>query len=585
MENHYIKKFALGALFSVFCLVAQAQDTLTVDSNNAEFGLLNDLIAGDTTDTGERAHSVYQLKRGQTYILSGAIENRFPLTIVAEEGSGPRPRLVPGIPDGGESVRPFRARDNLTLKGLYVTGMDELGALNTDQRIIRISATGVIVRIDDCHLDQDGQSCFRTDSDNISIIVTNSIISNIGRPNNTNNGRLIDDRGANLDTVIIENSTIYNISSTMINDRGGWIKYSRINQNTIAHTGQRIIDFGECQDCEFTNNLVINPGYLGTEIDTIADNEAYMVEFALLSDLAKSELPDIEQRFVFSNNNIFLDSAIIASYPQDTAAYAFADWPIGPRPLLQPPGDSLAGAAQMATNIVEIVTFENAPPVDDLITIIDQFWSDPNSEDFKSSVKPWDISGEPFSFRYQDSFESASASTTGGQLGDLKWELILSGIGGLEQSINEAQGLLGSATAGGNIGQYPQAAIDALTAAVGEAQVVLADPSNAPEVFQGETAELNQAIDDFLGSLVTSVDQDLKQNDIIVYPNPTTDYIRFSDPRSVSFEMWTISGRLVGKSEITQNARLSTAGLQNGVYILRVRQTDNSIKTVKLIKR
>jgi len=584
MKNYYLKKYGIGAMLIVFCLVANAQDTLTVDSNNGEFGLLNNVIAGDTLDNGDRnPDRVYRLLRGQTYILSGAIENRFPLTIVAEEGDGARPRLVPGVPSGGSSSRPFRARDNLTLKGLFVTGLDELGALNTSQRIIRISATGAIVRIDDCHLDQDGQSCFRTDSDNISIFVNNSTISNIGRPNNTNNGRLIDDRGSNLDTVIIENSTIYNISSTMINDRGGWIKYARINQNTIAHTGQRIIDFVECQTCIFTNNLVINPGYLGTEEDTIPDNEAYMIEFDSLSELSKSELPDVPQTFTFLNNNFYLDSAIIEAYPKDTADFAFADWPVVPRPLLQPEGEAIAGEEALATNISEFVSFVNAPPVDDVATIVNQFWSDPNDNDFKASVKPWDISDEPYDFRYQDSFESATAATDGGPLGSPQWEIIQSGIGGLQQSVDEAEALLASAEAGGNIGQYPESAISALTEAIAAAQLVLDDPSNSPEEFDAAKAILDEAIIEFQSQLITGVFDDLS-DEIMIFPNPSSDYIKFVDPDALSVEIWTISGRLVGKSEIKKNARLSVRSMVNGTYILRIRKTDDSIETVKFIK-
>lgn len=587
MNNYYFKRHVFSALLIILCTAVSAQqDTLTVDSNFGELGLLNRVIEGDTTETGERVHDVYRLLRGETYLLSAAIENRFPLTIVAEEGDGPRPRLVPGVADGGASRRPFRARDNLTLKGLYVTGLDQAGGLNTDQRIIRISATGAVIRIDDCHLDQDGQSCFRTDSDNISIFVNNSIISNIGRPNNTNNGRLIDDRGSNLDTVIVENSTIYNISSTLCNDRGGWIRYAKINQNTIAHTGQRIFDFVETQTAIFTNNLVINPGYLGFEIDTIPDNQAFLIEFDSLGGTALADLgTEVQQTFAFSNNNIYYDSAIIKAWPQDTANFAFADWPVGERILTTPAGLAFAGEEQLATNIVEIVSFENAPPIDDLALIIDQFWKDPNSEDFKESVKPWDFSNEPYSFRYQDSFESAFASTTGGQLGDLVWELILSGKSGLEQSLAEAEGLLAAATAGGNIGQYSQAAIDALTAAIAAAQAILDDPSNTPETFQNGKDDLDQAIADFNSVLITSFERDLSVSDeILIYPNPASNFVQFPDPSSVSVEIWSVSGRFIGKSDIKENARLSVAPMQNGAYIFRITKEDGSIKNVKFIK-
>ena len=100
-------------------------------------GTLNTAIFGDTTATGERTdtNTVYILKRGGLYLLDGTIENRFPLTIVVEEGSGARPILQPGVATGGGSSRALTPRADITLKGLYITNLDELGGINT--RIIR----------------------------------------------------------------------------------------------------------------------------------------------------------------------------------------------------------------------------------------------------------------------------------------------------------------------------------------------------------------------------------------------------------------------------------------------------------------
>ena len=584
--NNYFKKLVLAAILFIVCAEAKAQDTLTVDSNNGEFGLLNELISADTTATGERANAVYRLKRGQTYILAGPLENRgFHLNMVAEQGDGARPRLVPGLASGGDSSRPIRVRDNLTVKGLYITGLDEVGALNSDQRIVRISATGVRVVVDDCHVDQDGQSAFRVDSDDVKLYITNSIISNIGRPNNTNNGRLIDDRGSNLDTVILENNTIYNISSTLCNDRGGWIKYARVNQNTIVHTGQQIFAFGETQTGIFTNNLVINNAYLGVERDTLPFDDTYAIEFDTLSSESESELPDIAQTFTLSNNNMFLDSALIEAFPQDVENYPGAEWPVSPRPVYSPSTTAFAGESQLATNITEFVRFNNAPPVNDVALIIDQFYLDPNDNDNKSSVKNWDITGEPYNFRYQDSFESASASTSGGALGSPVWELVLSGRSGLEQSMAEAEMLIAAAVAGGNIGQYPQESIDSLNAAIAAAQLILDDASNTPDSFQSAKEELDQAIEAFKVSLITGLGFENTKGKTHIYPNPAVNYVYFTNPHAVSLEIWSISGRFVGQSKVRQNARLSVAAMRQGTYIFRIKQADGSIENVKFLKK
>ena len=78
-------------------------------------GTLNEAIDGDTTATGERVdpdNTVYVLERDGFYLLTGTIENRFPLRIWAAEGSGKRPILQPGVSEGGESSSPFRPLDN-----------------------------------------------------------------------------------------------------------------------------------------------------------------------------------------------------------------------------------------------------------------------------------------------------------------------------------------------------------------------------------------------------------------------------------------------------------------------------------------
>ncbi|MEM9895755.1 MAG: T9SS type A sorting domain-containing protein [Bacteroidota bacterium] len=561
----------------------KAQDTLLVDSNNGQFGLLNDVIAGDTIG-GERANDVYKLKRGQTYVLSSSIENSgYHLNIVAEDGEGPRPRIVPGRPSGEESKRPFRARADLTLKGLFITGLDDGGFLNSDQRIIRISATDARIVVDDCHLDQDGQSAFRTDSDGIKLYFTNSIMSNIGRPNNTFNGRGLDDRGNNLDTVIFENSTFYNISSTLCNDRGGWIKYAKINNNTIVRTGERIFDFDETQTAIFTNNLVINPGYLGIEDNAEETLDVFLMELDTLGPDAENDLPEIPQTLTYTNNNIYLDSALINNYPKDTSAYPGANWPIVPNTVYNTAFERFAGQTQIATNITEFVAFEGDPGLTDILDIMNKFWLDPNEAGNKLSVPNWDLSGEPFDFSYLDTYASATASSTGEQIGDLKWDLNLTGISGLRQGIDDAQALVDGATVGGNIGNYSQAGIDSLVNAIAEAIVVRDNSGSTEAEINAALDALNDALAFFNGSLVTGIDGIVKPM-AGIYPNPVEDHVRFTNSKALQYEILTMSGQLIARDKIDHEKRLSLSSLQAGTYIMRVTLPDQAVSTFRFVK-
>jgi len=95
---------AMMGLFLLLAITPEAQAQTTCGDENGQrvcrvaqgVGTLNDAVESDTTDTGARVdtNTVYVLESGGTYILQGSVENRFPLTIAAEEGATERPRLV-----------------------------------------------------------------------------------------------------------------------------------------------------------------------------------------------------------------------------------------------------------------------------------------------------------------------------------------------------------------------------------------------------------------------------------------------------------------------------------------------------------
>jgi len=380
------------------------------------FGTLNTAIDGDTTATGERVDdaTIYRLERDGIYLLNGSIVNDgYPIIIEAAEGDGARPKLIPAVPTGGESSRPFRPKGNLTLKGLYVTGEDELGALTT--RMIRVSEEDLTIIIDDCHLDKDGQSCFRLDDDGTKLFITNSIISNIGIPLNPNNGRGIDDRGNDIDTLVMHDNTFYNITSRVLRDDGGIINYAGIIHNTFFNIGQFVMSFGEVVDLDFRDNLVMNGGFYGRNTNEVEGNSlaSANAQWIQLKDLGQDLIDAGKVQTVnISHNNFYLDPAYSAVYPDSIEVV----------PVL----DSLAAFwvelnGTGATNIEEAVTFTNAPAVQ--TEIITTFWVDP------ATAPPWDLTNLPFDFEYPTAAASYTASSEGLPLGALTW---FDGVSGVE---------------------------------------------------------------------------------------------------------------------------------------------------------
>ncbi len=300
-----------------FCLVflALAFQVLNVNAQvryvdvDPGIGTLNTAISGDTAATGERndpENTVYRLQRGNTayYGLVGSIENSgFPLTIVAADGDGARPFLQPRD-EGSGSSRAFRPRADITLIGLHVTNLDQLGGRN--DRMLRCSADGLKVTADNCWFDNSSQSFIRTDNPGQSYFLTNCVISNIGEPGDPNNGRGIDDRGNDIDTIMMENCTWYNVTSRIIRDDGGVIKYASLINCTLNNIGQHGITFGPTEMLVLKNNMSVNSAFVPKD----NDSEWYFISVDSVGAVA----PVVEMM----GNTAYLDTAKLLPYLNDT---------------------------------------------------------------------------------------------------------------------------------------------------------------------------------------------------------------------------------------------------------------------------
>lgn len=359
-------------------------------------GTINETIFGDTTETGDRVdpYTIYILTDGGIYLSTGEMENRFPLTIMAEEGAAVKPKLYPAVDDGNESSRLFVPRDDLTLIGLDISNTDELGARN--KNTIRVKGDDAIITLEDCMLNEDTQAPFRLDGENVSVILKNCIVSNMDQ--DYDNGRVIDDRGNDVATIWIENSSIYNIGSRILRDGGGTIDYLYFDHNTIVNTGRRVLDAGEVKKAVITNNIMKDCGQLGKE----ADDGRGMINVDSIEGMA--------QDILISNNSFFTDAgytdqqpdSVVVSPAYNMAAMAFIDE---------------AGTGE--TLLTEDVMFTNGPAAN--YTMVSDWYATPDAD---LTPPAFDTEGEPFDFGYANT-PLALGSTTGGQLGDLNWEGVI----------------------------------------------------------------------------------------------------------------------------------------------------------------
>ncbi len=378
-------------------------------------GTLTDTIKGDTIMEGENMgdridpeNTVYRLQRGDQayYGLEGSISNSgYPLTIVAADGDGARPFLQPRVVDS-ESSRPFKPKGDITLIGLHVTNMDNLGGVNT--RMLRCDAEGIRVTLDNCWFDQDAQSFIRVDDPDMKFYITNCVISNIGVPMDPNNGRGIDDRGNDIDTIVMENNTFFNLTSRLIRDDGGVINYAKINNNTLVNIGQMGITFGKIDTLIMTNNIAMNAGFIPKD-----DDDDWFV-------FAADSVEGVAPYLVMTNNTAYVDTTHLLPYLNDTITVT---------PLLNPTMvAALVAAGNEDDNDNWNIEFTDGPPFNDSILIYnyDPAWMAADAPDWVVPDLPVGGNGLYHLDVYYDfgfmHTQAALGAIDGGQLGDRNWD-------------------------------------------------------------------------------------------------------------------------------------------------------------------
>jgi hypothetical protein len=404
IANHFVMKnfnpiITLLILFLPISAFAQ-----TIVSVSPGLGTLNDAIADYIASNGETSMDVvFELEDGGVYVLTETLENEFPLRIEAESNAAVRPAILPNVPVG-DAFRAFRVREDITLRGLYITNEDALG--NADDQIVRISKDDARIIVDNCHLDKASQSAFRLDNNGNKLYITNTVISNIGNLSNPSNGRGIDDRGNNIDTLWVENTTFYNLTARVLRDDGGLINWTRWNHVTTVHSGDRSLDLGEALEVEVTNCLFVNPAFLG---DDEPGSSAFQIDSA-----------DVVQMVSISNNNFYFDPAIQAVYDDLNVGAAVGD-SIYPRVSFNGDAISFITAAQ-DTNFNLAVSFNDPPAAP--TEYISSFFTNPDDPEPLDDGNGGLGMGQvqlPFDFGYSTSDFLYTAGTDMLPVGDLNW--------------------------------------------------------------------------------------------------------------------------------------------------------------------
>lgn len=527
--------FILSILF-IYAIELTGQRIVPIEPGVNTIG---NTISADTTETGDRVdqNTIYELRRNGVYKTQFEITNiGFPLHIRAEAGEGSMPILQTTPFEGGEIPRPFTIQNDLTIEGIYITSYSD--NINFNTRIIRATNRGARVILRDCWIDGSGQSAVRFDSPGAFLIMENCVVSHIGRPDNTGNGRVIDvrgDGGVGADTLIIRNNTFYNITRRLVRFNGGLGSYyMEVDHNTFVNSIVQFTYFDQSVKVRITNNLLVNPSVEGlarqSSIDLIKADE-----LNTQSIYDSAGFTDLDREVFISNNWL---------HYQPNLEQQWADSLVSPPDvydediyldITQQNGEQLEGNAELAEELLNAepylfegpVQFVNAPTVgaaliagviQDSRTQTDRvgtapIWNytlSPFYRVFDGDLEfPWDF---PYDFSYDISSGAATAATDGGPVGDPRWT-----------------------------------------------------PRNI-EIIVG----IDPDIEDF--------------DDGSVYPNPVRDVL-FLNTRSnyQEAQIYSISGKMIYR-ETKPKTPIDMSTIPSGVYLLILRDSDDRIEQFKIIK-
>lgn len=540
------------------------------------FGTLNEAIRNDTLPNGQRRdpNTVYVLKRGGVYVLSGTLlATDFDLNIEAEEGAGPRPFIIMGFLTGAaqveESIKIF---SNLNMKSVFMTNINEFNTYIA--RMIAVDAPNARLNFYDCLFDGSGQTFIRLNSGGAKIYMRNCTVSRMGRPSNPDNGRVIDDRGNTIDSLVVENNTWYNVTSRIVRDGGGEINYVRMNQNTFVNVGQRLAAIGPVNQFIFTNNLVVNPRFIGNS----PTSTLVSLEF---QEFGSSPL------IVLDYNNIFYSQDVLDVWDEISSQQTT---PIVPPPFVAPVNQHYMNNAIGIIN--EQITFQSGPasPIEILrvsnlgtgSTVPDWDWTG------AIPVNPWQLNANAYHhFGYSNTSVSFTGSSTNEPLGDLRWFTGYEISWNLAELIKEAQKSIMWYENNPVIEINPLALSD-LQSAISAAAAVANDPgSTRAETFTQYQA-LSNALQLFKNGLTITGITESSGTLSKVYPNPFDEFLMVdnSERKISGIIIYDLTGKMAYQKNIDAGLhRLDLNWLPSGFYLIKCIGQNSAWFTFKILKR
>lgn len=362
----------------------------------------------------------YILMRNGHYYCEGQVTISSNVVIKAQEGEGQPPVIQPicdaqgGLPD---QVLRLEC-DTIRFENVYFLGKDAATG-NLLQRWFRVQNT-IRMEMDHCIMETSTGMAIRCESEGNRIFIKNSVLRNISRPTSASNGRLIDARKHDQDSIVIHNNYLYNFTGMIYRQDNAVTNYFELSQNTIWNAANV-----QNLDCPYKavieNNIFANFGWKPAELpESGTDPVQWSFDLSAFKG-SENLLPDI--KVTVRNNNFFFSKELEDLYKEYEG-----------RVFRRTLGSTNAGTVSLGSyvlreeqfvfenNITEELDFVYAPPLP--LAYMRDWMDDPDGAG-NSSTASFDtdedgivgiVNGNMYDFTYT-SGASLTASTTGGKLG------------------------------------------------------------------------------------------------------------------------------------------------------------------------
>ncbi len=313
------KATTLLAALLFMCLSAgfqtsQAEKTRVVvepDNFPLEVDALNRAIEANGGDV------IYVLRNGATYFVEAIIEYDHILHMEAEVYPSDNPPIIrPATDLLGSSNRLTTYRNDVLMRGIFFYAIDDLGSKKQNQRT---SSEGIHLHYQHCYFMSGNNYFWWLGAPSTTVRIEDSQLANAGRHTSPGNQRFLDTRGNDTDSLIVINTSIYNLYDLLVRSSSAVINYVHFDHVTVVNHVKNLFDLHLVREFTLTNSLFINsstkgewesaelvgdswPNYQGERYFSSRGSiqiRSYEDHFAEVENAPE----DSERRFVIRNNN------------------------------------------------------------------------------------------------------------------------------------------------------------------------------------------------------------------------------------------------------------------------------------------